>query len=233
MAMISKRNAPAVEDQPLRAEEDDDDQPDPKAALNAMFAKRSSPAESIETEQSKNVGGDDAKEEPEPDPRAALMAMISKRHAPAVEDQPSMEEKEDQPDPKAALNAMFAKRSAPAESNETEQYNNVGGDEVQQEPSNIEASRQIADQSQKSPHPRNALTAMLKKQKSEDVGEPLNGTTNQSTSPDNEVKSTAADKEPPLNKDPKYEKYFRMLKMVSIFLLMCLWSSDLFPQAHL
>ncbi|KAL7503452.1 hypothetical protein ACHAXN_001244, partial [Cyclotella atomus] len=34
-AMFAKRNAPAVEDQPLQAEEDDDDQPDPKAALNA------------------------------------------------------------------------------------------------------------------------------------------------------------------------------------------------------
>jgi hypothetical protein len=181
MAMISKRNAtPGVEDEPSKEE----DQPDPKAALNAMFAKRNAPPESSETEADAGVG--DAEEEPEPDPRAALMAMISKRNA------TSSEGPQDKADKTPRAANPITKSSMPA-----------------------------VEHPEETPDPRKALSATLKNQTDKESGELPPGLNNQSKSTELEKQPTPADSEPPLNRDPKYEKYFRMLKMVSMVCTYC------------
>ena len=57
--------------------------------------------------------------------------------------------------------------------------------------------------------PRNALVSMLNKQKIGTAHKSLEGENNQSNE-----SHKPSDGEPPLKKDPKYEKYFKMLKMV-------------------
>eukprot|EP00804_Cyclotella_cryptica_P030487 CCRYP_008544-RD/>CCRYP_008544-RD protein AED:0.19 eAED:0.19 QI:217/0.8/0.83/1/0.8/0.83/6/602/2020 len=178
----------------------------PEQALNSMLANRfGSPAK------------EEKKVEPTPDPREALMAALHKR-ADKAESTPVSDprsalmtaiskrgaEKEEQPvsDPRAALMAAISKRTSPPPVDDDSES------EVMDPRANLASMLQnrVAQTSGGAGTPskvnaKNNLSAMLaKRAPPPDVN-------------DTAVDASATNGRPALKDDPKYEKYFKMLKV--------------------
>ncbi|KAL7522550.1 hypothetical protein ACHAWX_007259 [Stephanocyclus meneghinianus] len=191
MSMSSKRNPNVHENGNLVIAKDDDSNADvvekenntthldPRAALMAMLSKQSPPSGDksepvkLYDEGSKLVAGYNEKGQTEPEAKSVVMAMLSKHNRLSIEgpDSPACEVStkfhvDDQTlDTRASHTSLFNK-------NKTKNH------EVQNDTSSTNDSRPSS-----------------------------------STVPRPPVQSTQPSDETPLNKDPQYEKYFRMLKM--------------------
>jgi hypothetical protein len=221
--------------------------PNPRAALNAMFAKRNksplaAPESVKEVKPSVAVGSDIENVKLESNPHDALMTMLSKRNSSPVDCtnmdaptgscseplrkgdvSPKLVKQEEypsdeavQPDPIAALMAMISNRkSLPV--NDLQKNSADCDDEKKEEnlvktddTDTIVVSKTLIKENGKAHNSRSALMSMLNKQETESI----------STEQKFAQHSALNDNEPPLNKDPKYEKYFRMLKMVRVAILL-------------
>ncbi|KAL7489856.1 hypothetical protein ACHAW6_015582 [Cyclotella cf. meneghiniana] len=192
MPMLSKRNSNVNDNGNLVIAKDDDSNAevvekenntthlDPRAALMAMLSKHSPPSGDkseplkLHDEGSKLVAGYNDNGQTEPEAESVVMAVLSKRNRLSIEgpDSPACEVStkfhvdDHSPDTRALRTFLLNK-------NTTKNYH-----EVQNDTSSTDDSRPPG-----------------------------------STVPRPPVQSTQPDDETPLNKDPKYEKYFRMLKM--------------------
>ena len=209
MSMLNKRASPpeeeATKDVSVEKKTTEETTLDPRAALMSMLNKRASPVAAEETEITKNEAGD--KEETIPDPRAALMSMLNKRAPPADDTESKTETEEEKvedvnPDPRAAL-SMLNKRAPPTE---------------QDKPADSEK-----EETEVKPDPRAALMSMISKRA---PPEPVEGESKVSavakeeSTADAEKASTEADVSPSIRNDPRFAKYFKMLKMVRYLMIL-------------
>ena len=242
-AMFATRNGHQA---PVEERKEEEEQPDPRAALMSMLANRALPVAADEQKAEQSV---ENKEEEQPDPRAALMSMITKRAPPTQSDEPksdsSPEGKErEQPDPRAALMSMITKRAPPT----SEQPKSSPAEEEAPTQTDPKAAIMAAISSRaprsqedvptgepKPDDPRAAMLSMLKKRappteseeaKVDTVSGPTNvgvpaGSSGDSAQPISKSADAAStnDGVPTLREDPRYAKYFKMLQMVSLFLI--------------
>ena len=174
----------------------EESEPTPKQALNAMLSSRlGTPPPTAEKKET----------DPSSDPRAALMAAIGNR-APK-EDSPSHCRKEDSPptaDPRTALMASIGGKRSPVPDEEEEEK------DVTDPKANLAAMLQnriaLSGGAAASNSAKQDVSAMLAKRAP--------------PSPDVEEVGAAdhgSDGRPALKDDPKYAKYFKMLKGENIF----------------
>ena len=228
MSMLSKR-APPTTDEPTNVdqiipshmqsvekskneakEEEEEDVKDPRAALMSMLNKRAPPQEEEVKDESVEKK---TTEETTPDPRAALMTMLNKRAPPPADDIESKTETEEQkvedanPDPRAALMSMLNKRSPPAE---------------QDKPADSKTVKPEKEATEVKPDPRAALMSMINKRAPpEPVKEESKGEhTADAPAKTAEKASTEADVSPSIQNDPRFAKYFKMLKMVRCLMIL-------------
>ncbi|KAL9179362.1 hypothetical protein ACHAXT_008652 [Thalassiosira profunda] len=212
MAAITKRASPTPAEQQANVESSASDQSVARIALNAMLTKRG---------EQDNVGGEGEPIKPEEDaqqqdPQAALMAAITKRASPPLASEASAPPSGDPMNIGALAAAAALKKQAPAE---------VANDSVQ--PAAKDAGVEAKEgESMIREDPRFAKYFKMLR-----MGLPMGAVKNamqrdqqdptiMDLDPDKSLKSQRpAEKEGanddglPLNQDPAYAKYFKMLKM--------------------
>ena len=138
-------------------------------------------------------------EETESDPRAALMSMLNKRSPPTPAVDESKTKAEETKDPRAALMSMLNKRSPP-----------IPADEPENKADDQESETKEAD-------PRAALMSMISKRAPPQPTEESKSAAPQSSSTDTTTADKASagkDEVLTIRNDPRFTKYFKMLKMV-------------------
>eukprot|EP00804_Cyclotella_cryptica_P000890 CCRYP_001117-RB/>CCRYP_001117-RB protein AED:0.15 eAED:0.22 QI:0/1/0.78/1/1/0.92/14/0/3367 len=243
MAMLSKRNPPpsakpepaqsnyAVSKRDTNSNDIDRIQCDPRAEVMSMPAKQIPPFKEVKRATDTNVESSevcenvDKMEGTQPDPRAALMAMLSKRNPPPVDEPtPAMlshessegdghgsDTEKNEHDPRAALMAMLSKRNPPpsakpesAQSNYAASKRDDNGNDI------VKRYHPPEPWAQPSEINNNETEKHLQRQNDTSLNDSLPPG---NIAPRPAAQSPLLENELPLSKDPKYEKYFRMLKM--------------------
>ncbi|KAL7542696.1 hypothetical protein ACHAXR_011993, partial [Thalassiosira sp. AJA248-18] len=209
MSMLSNRAPPipAEESKKAQSPEEEETQHDPRAALMSMLSKRASPPDEP---QSPPPPSEEAKQE---DPRAALMSMISKRASPTGADDAKVDA------PKlaggATAGASALTKQAPGSNDGAQSAvkppdaakENDGLPTIREDPRFSKYFKMI-----KMGLPMGAVkNAMLRDQQDPTVMDLDPERSFESQRPPE--KDNGGDDGPPLNKDPTYEKYFKMMKM--------------------
>lgn len=224
VAMLNKR-APANEDTTSKTDDmqgrdekaraNETEPSNPRAALMSMLHKRS--ANTVDANGTTESMLDVADKAEAVDPRASLMAMLNKR-SPNNELQP--EDNEPLPDPRSALMSMLKTRTPPSADDVIKDSPPV----LKREKGGLETSNSRA-----------GLMSMLKNR-----APPVDVEKERPTKLDiapHEANVAAKDEEQPvLRKDPRFEKYFRMMKMVSsttVFICVASFPSLVFTSALL
>ena len=221
----------SVEEQNDGESDDVAKEEDPRAALMAMLSKRA-PPQTDEPKSTPPLEQSDGAAEPndaakEEDPRAALMAMLSKRAPSQVEEPqitPSPDEDAEENDPKSALTAMLSKR---APSTPSEQPTSTSEEDVPEDPratlmamisrrgSSSEAkptTDSVAPADGAGPMTIGQMAAAAALRKTLQVKESNFDTQSAVVEAPGDLSD---EDEVPIRDDPRFEKYFRMLKMVS------------------